>query len=148
VQNYQSIPYLWPAMDGGQGGLAVGGAGDWSGLGFVQGGEKGEETEGVLGSCSPRAERGGKMAGGGPQRWPAVELSGGGAPVEFRQLEVAERVRLGAAMLVAASTSPADPPSRRIGAAAGAGSKPRRRHCTKRPAVRRRGLRTRAVAVC
>jgi hypothetical protein len=77
-------------MDGGQGGLAVGGAGGWSGLEHVQGGEKGEETEGVLGRCSPQADRGGKVAGGGPQRRPTLELGGGGAPVEFRQLEVAE----------------------------------------------------------
>jgi hypothetical protein len=36
VQNYQSIPYLWPAMDGGQGGLAVGGAGSWSARGSAR----------------------------------------------------------------------------------------------------------------
>jgi hypothetical protein len=66
VQNCHFISYLRPAMDGGQRGQAVGGAGGWSGLGLVQGGEKGEETEGLLGRCSPRAERGGKVASGEP----------------------------------------------------------------------------------
>jgi hypothetical protein len=48
-------------MDGGQGGLAIGGAGGWSGHGLDQRGEKGEEIEGMLGRCSPRAERGGTV---------------------------------------------------------------------------------------
>jgi hypothetical protein len=45
---------------------AVGGAGDWNGYGLGQGGEKGEEIEGMLGRCSPRHRRG--EAAGNPRQ--------------------------------------------------------------------------------
>jgi hypothetical protein len=93
-------------MDGGQGGLVVSGAGGWSGLGHVQGGEKREEIEGVLGSCSPRAERGSKVAGGGPPWRPAAASRGGDAPVLPRPREEAEEARFDVAELRAVAVSP------------------------------------------
>jgi hypothetical protein len=101
-------------MDGGQGRLAVGGTGGWSGLGHDQGGEKGEETEGVLGSCSPQAERGSKVAGGGPQWRPAAASRCGGAPVLPRPREEAEEARLDVAELLAGAISPIEASMRRI----------------------------------
>jgi hypothetical protein len=45
---------------------AVGSAGDWSGYGLGQSGEKAEEIEGMLGRCSPRHGRG--EAAGNPRQ--------------------------------------------------------------------------------
>jgi hypothetical protein len=82
VQSRHFIPYLWLSMDSGQGGLSVGGAGGWSCHGLDQGGEKGEETEGMMGTCSPRAGGvRGERPDGGEFGWPVAVLGGGGAPV-------------------------------------------------------------------
>jgi hypothetical protein len=40
-----------------------------------------EEIEGSSETCSPRAEKGNKVAGGGPQQRSMVVVRGGGAPV-------------------------------------------------------------------
>jgi hypothetical protein len=104
VQSCHFIPYLWPAMDGRQGGLAVGGASGWSGHGLDQGGEKGEEIEGSSETCSPRAEKGSKVAGGGPQRRPTVVVRSGGALVAGSRRETAEEAWIGTAKLSALTT--------------------------------------------
>jgi hypothetical protein len=60
--------------------------------------EKEEELEWVAGKCSPRLEVKGCgriSSGGGGARRPSRSTRGGGAPVEFLQLEAAEHVRLG-----------------------------------------------------
>jgi hypothetical protein len=101
-------------MYGGQRVQAVGGVSGWCGLGLVQGGENGEETEGLLGRCSPWAERGGKVAGGGPRWRPMMVLGGGGALVAGSRREDAPRTRLGVAQLPVVAAPPIDAHPHRI----------------------------------
>jgi hypothetical protein len=68
--------YLWTPADREL--RAVGGTSDWSGHGLDQSGEKGEEIEGMLERCSPRAEMKGNDRNLCRRRMPTVEMAGDG----------------------------------------------------------------------